>query len=80
MSVLYTRNDTRILITWQQKSDENWFGANVPGKLLSVEEVESSRTTSYKEYNDQGLIMADDTTRQKERIRYILDQQASMIP
>ncbi|WP_214072568.1 heme-binding domain-containing protein [Mucilaginibacter sp. dw_454] len=36
MSVLYTNGNTRTLVTWKQKSDENWFGANVPGKLQSI--------------------------------------------
>jgi len=80
MSVLYHRNDTWTLVTWKQKSDEYWFGANVPNELLSVEKVKTGQIASYKKYNGQGLQVITDIAWQKRRITYILSQQTSIMP
>jgi hypothetical protein len=39
MSILYGGKGSYRLVTWKQKPDEYWFGANVPGHLLSVDTV-----------------------------------------
>jgi hypothetical protein len=85
MSVLYTKGQTLTLITWKQKSDEYWFGANVPDELQSVEIVKttaspSGLTADYKKYNNKGLLMRQDTAWQRRRTSYILDQQPSFMP
>jgi mono/diheme cytochrome c family protein len=41
MSVLYAKANTQTLVTWKQKSDENWFGAKVPGKLQSIKLIKN---------------------------------------
>ncbi|MDP9077058.1 MAG: hypothetical protein M3O71_06510 [Bacteroidota bacterium] len=85
MSVLYTGGRTRTLVTWKQKSDENWFGANIPNQLLSVEVVKSTALRSglaadYKNYNNKGLLVRKDTAWQRQRVNYILGQQSSFMP
>lgn len=35
----YPQGATLYEVTWKQKSDEWWFGANVPKEILSVEKV-----------------------------------------
>jgi hypothetical protein len=79
-SVLYSQGATRTLITWKQKNDKNWFGANVPGQLLSVEKVTIGQITSYEDHNAQGLVIQADSARQNQRIKYILGLQPSVIP
>ena len=39
MSILYGGKELYKLVTWKQKPDEHWFGANIPGNLLSVDSV-----------------------------------------
>jgi hypothetical protein len=39
MSILYGGKGLYKLATWKQKPDEHWFGANIPGNLLSVDTV-----------------------------------------
>jgi cytochrome c2 len=41
MSVLYAKGNTQTLVTWKQQSDENWFGAKVPGKLQSMKLIKN---------------------------------------
>ncbi|WP_394775639.1 hypothetical protein [Flavobacterium sp.] len=35
------KGEKLVWITWHQKSDPNWIGAIIPGKLISVEIVEA---------------------------------------
>jgi len=39
MSILYSGKGLYKLATWKQKPDEHWFGANIPGNILSVDSV-----------------------------------------
>jgi hypothetical protein len=39
MSILYGKKGNIKRVTWKQKPDEHWFGANAPGILKSVETV-----------------------------------------
>lgn len=35
----YPQNSTLYEVTWAQKPDELWFGANIPKEVLSVEKI-----------------------------------------
>ena len=48
MSILYGGKGLYKLATWKQKPDEHWFGANVPGNLLSADTV--SGISSQKDF------------------------------
>lgn len=71
------------LVTWKQQDDERWFGANIPGQFQSVETVTTKANgnaiqTSYK--IDKGEKLNIGFLDEKERIKYILAQKASVMP
>jgi len=70
------------LITWKQQADKNWFGANIPGELQSVELLRISTTNiiNYMRYKGAGLVLDTDTLIPKKRIAFILSQQPSVMP
>lgn len=39
MSILYGGKGFYKLVTWKQKPDKHWFGANIPGNMLSIDTV-----------------------------------------
>jgi hypothetical protein len=39
MSTLYSNNAERVMVTWNQKEDEHWFGANIPAQIKKIERV-----------------------------------------
>ena len=73
------------LITWKQQDDENWFGGKIPGYLLSAEVIKTTSTgnrtfINYKKYDGKNLVASQDTLHQQDRIKYIFDQQPSVMP
>jgi hypothetical protein len=70
------------LITWKQKADDHWFGANIPSSLQSVEYVKTAQpgNTSYQKFEGKALVLSTDTLHNQERIKYILNQKASVFP
>jgi hypothetical protein len=73
------------LVTWKQKADGNYFGADIPGDLQSVEIIKSAiaaknAPVSYKKYTGKNLDPAPDIPHQKERITYIFSQRPSVMP
>lgn len=78
-----TTGETFALITWKQKADDHWFGANIPGNLQSVEYVKTTQpgnTVSYQKFEGKTLVLSTDTLHNQERIKYILSQKASIFP
>jgi hypothetical protein len=72
-----------LLVTWQQKPDENWFGANIPNRIERVEQIETTstpETAKYLCYTGSGLALSIDTTGQNSRINAIFGLQASVMP
>ncbi|MEX6690675.1 hypothetical protein QTN47_24425 [Danxiaibacter flavus] len=72
-----------VLVVWKQKPDENWFGANIPDKIESIEQVSTGNDPSaigYKRYEGNPLALVSDTTGNKQRIVAIIAQQASVMP
>ncbi|KAA2241913.1 hypothetical protein F0L74_18815 [Chitinophaga agrisoli] len=81
----YPAGSVLALITWKQQEDKRWYGANIPGELLTVEMVKKGATAddiSYKQYEGQALSPAPgiDTLQQNARIRYILAQKPAILP
>ena len=57
------------LITWTQQPDPRWIGANIPGRLVSVEML---KDTTYRRFIDADLEPDPDTSGQNERTDFIL--------
>lgn len=71
------------LVTWQQQDDEHWFGARIPGNLLSAETLTLTGAPdgyNYQKYLGKNLTKLADTTGNAARIKFILQQKASITP
>jgi hypothetical protein len=72
-----------VLVTWQQKADENWFGANIPANVTSVEKIVTSgnpMTINYQRSEGPALTLATDTSGRNRRILAIFAQKSSILP
>lgn len=83
----YPEDAELALVTWQQKADKHWFGADIPGRISSVELVTFVRISSgeaepqYRRYGGDPLTReknADEATR--TRTAFITRQRMVMIP
>jgi len=85
-STNYPPGENLTLVTWKQQDDDRWFGAKIPGDLLSVEVVKtiSSKTgnaiVNYQRFTGKELVADTDTALQQERISYIFSQKPSIMP
>ncbi|CAM3979888.1 hypothetical protein SAMN06265348_104348 [Pedobacter westerhofensis] len=74
------------MITWKQKEDEHWFGAKIPGELLSLEIIKTTGgqfeniKANYQRYEGKLLTLSNDTTGNEKSMRYIFAQQPSVMP
>ncbi|KQM69347.1 hypothetical protein ASE74_04895 [Pedobacter sp. Leaf216] len=71
------------LVTWKQQDDAHWFGARIPGELISAETINIGNHTNfvtYRKFMGKNLLLSADTTGQNERIHFILTQRPSIIP
>jgi len=74
------------LVTWKQKADENWFGANIPGSVKTIELIKTSdnnngaTSIAYNQYKGKEFTPSNDTTNNQARIKYIFSQQPSVMP
>ena len=72
------------LVTWHQQEDPHWFGARIPGELISVETVhtgtEKDQLIDYQKYSGKNLVKLADTVGSSSRIHFILSQTPSIIP
>lgn len=71
------------LVSWKQQADIHWFGANIPGKLLSVEYVRANSTGNGAEYEKllaPALKEDANTTDSLQREAFILSQRPSVMP
>ena len=78
------KGEMLALLTWKQQEDKHWFGANIPGALLSVEIVEpsgdDSKKINYKRLIGPSLEQDKDTSQNLNRAALILDQRPSVMP
>jgi hypothetical protein len=90
MSVLYG-NDSGVrfaLVTWWEKEDKHWFGANIPAAISCIEMVRFDRdrkgliVPAYEKFEAQGdgLSVSTDTSDAQTRIKFILSLHAAVIP
>ena len=73
------------LVTWQQQDDAHWFGARIPGDLISSETLAVADSNSqiiyhYQKFKGKELTKLADTTGNAARVRFILSQKASIMP
>jgi hypothetical protein len=71
------------LVTWKQQADVHWFGANIPGELLSVEYVKADSVghgIKYRRLLGQALQEDPDTLHSAEREVFIMSQKPSVMP
>jgi hypothetical protein len=84
----YPAGSAIALVTWQQKEDEHWFGARIPGSIQSIEQIKfsspgkDSAQASYEKYEGKPLRrgVEDNPEKTKSRIAYIAGQKASVMP
>lgn len=72
-----------VLVTWKQKADENWFGANIPDKVQSLEQVTTGVKVdepTYQRFEGSPLSLSRDTIAKSIRINAIFGMQASVMP
>jgi len=74
------------MLTWKQKEDEHWFGANIPGDLQTLEmirtspDAQKSVKVNYQRYEGKKLTLKQDTTGNDKNIKYIFEQHPSVMP
>jgi hypothetical protein len=84
----YPPGSVLSLVTWTQQEDSHWFGANIPGKVKSVEFVSvtagpgSQTEYSYEDYEGSPLRKVSSPVDRpaESRTAYLLSQRAAVIP
>ncbi|WP_343670911.1 hypothetical protein [Chitinophaga sp.] len=68
-------------VTWQLQADEQWFGANVPESIRTVERIEflSNNKIEYGSYDNTGLKQAEPYNKE-ERIHRITAMKMAVSP
>jgi hypothetical protein len=77
------KGEKLVCITWQQKSDPNWIGAIIPGKLHSFEILEwlpEKQNFSYQKFEGNTMSLTSDTLGNSLRIKIILGQKMAILP
>lgn len=83
--LMETPGESFTLVTWHQQDDEHWFGARIPGNLISAEtltltQAADGRRYSYQKYLGKKLTKLADTADNAARIKFIVQQRASVTP
>jgi hypothetical protein len=81
----HAAGEVMALVTWKQQADDHWFGAKIPANFQSVEMVKTIATTTgtstfYNSYVGKNLLADPDTSHKQDRIKYVFDQQPSVMP
>ncbi|WP_158991177.1 hypothetical protein [Mucilaginibacter sp. L196] len=84
-STQHQPGETFALVTWKQKADGHWFGANIPGDLQSVTMLKTSGqsgaiTLNCQKYTGKNLTMSADTVGNSAITKFILSERASVMP
>lgn len=77
------KGEKLICITWRQKPDPNWIGAIIPGKLLSIEVLESvgdKEDFKYQKFEGNTMKLQKDTLGNSHRIGLLLNQKRAIVP
>ncbi|HWV65459.1 MAG TPA: hypothetical protein VN105_06400, partial [Chitinophaga sp.] len=80
----YPADALLTLVTWKLRADDHWFGAVIPGTVVTVEQVQfqpGNAAPLYKKYTGNKLV-ADKAGEEeaKSRIAYIIRQRAAVMP
>jgi hypothetical protein len=69
-------------VTWKQKKDSLWFGANIPAKVLSVEQIsfDGHKNAVYKLYKGDELRKSNRENVAPERVNFIISQKRTVSP
>lgn len=79
----YPAGSELSLVTWSQKEDIHWYGANIPGEIKSIEIVKYQDTDStiLESYEGKTLqLRKSDFETSAKRIGYIISQRAAVLP
>jgi len=84
----YPGGSVLSLVTWTQREDERWFGANIPDQARSVEFVsvtvsaDGRPSYSYEDYEGTPLkrMPPSNGTPTNDRVSYLLSQRAAVMP
>ncbi|SHL85797.1 hypothetical protein [Chryseobacterium polytrichastri] len=79
----YPQNSTLYEVTWMQKPDELWFGANIPKEVLSVEKITflDKGIIAYEMFQGKTLKRAKmDEVKESLRRDTILSQRMAVSP
>lgn len=76
------------LVTWSQKPDQHWFGANIPGKIQKIQLIEFKETASgniqpiYNIYYGSPLKLSKeaDSAVTAKNLNFIIHLKRSLIP
>jgi len=81
-SGIYPSGARLYLLTWQEKEDAYWFGARVPENIVSMECVYITGMPVYEKYSGHPLTLEkhNDEKSINERVAYIMQQRASIMP
>lgn len=77
----YPKGSVIYEVTWKQKSDSLWYGANIPDKIISIEKVEFTGNSmpKYELYKGHPLRKAS-FDNQNERIASIISKRLAETP
>jgi hypothetical protein len=69
-------------VTWKQKKDSLWFGANIPAKVLSVEQIsfDGYKNAVYKLYKGDELRESNRKDVVPDRVDLIISQRMAVSP
>jgi hypothetical protein len=83
----YKAGERMVLVTWKEAPDDHWFGARIPGRLLSVEMVKTVAGAGgiliqYNKYlaNGRSAVVSQSAPLTQQRIYFMLEQQPSVLP
>ncbi|WP_394846322.1 heme-binding domain-containing protein [Pendulispora brunnea] len=70
------------LVTWKSQEDDHWFGAYIPGGVQSIERVTfSTAGVTYARFEGSAFTKrVGDPAMEMDRISYIANQRASVMP
>jgi hypothetical protein len=83
----YPAGTILTFVTWKQKEDQHWFGGIIPSDIKLIEKIRFINTGKeqpepvYQKYEGNSLVKtATDKLNDRERINFIVNLRASVIP
>lgn len=78
----YPKNAVLYEVTWKQKSDELWFGGNIPKEIYSVEKITFDNDNSVYQRFEGKLLKKIQIKESEEKLRkdFIINQKMAVSP